>query len=94
MATDFFQQHKQQLDKAQEAIASRVFYAAYPEIPSGKIYGETARKDGQGAFEDRIGSSFDLQQCGTQGTTGNECSPYGIALDVSYPKPDFDQLIE
>jgi len=94
MATDFFQQHKQQLDKAQEAIASRVFYAAYPEIPSGKIYGETARKDGQGAFEDRIGSSFDLQQCGTQGTTGNECSPYGIALDVSYPKPDIDQLIE
>ena len=74
MAIDFFQQHQPQLEKAIEAIANREFYAAYPEVPSGKIYGENARKDGQRAFEGRIGSSFDLQQCGTEGSIGNECS--------------------
>ena len=55
MSTDFFQQHQQHLEQALEAIANRGFHAGYPEVPSGKIYGETARKDGQIAFEAIIG---------------------------------------
>ena len=93
MSTDFFQQHQQHLEQALEAIANRGFHAGYPEVPSGKIYGETARKDGQAAFEAMIGSTFELQQCGTLGTTGSECSPYGINLDIKYPETDIDQLI-
>jgi len=93
MSTDFFQQHQQHLEQALEAIANRGFHAGYPEVPSGKIYGETARKDGQAAFEAIIGSTFELQQCGTLGTIGNECSPYGINLDIKYPETDIDQLI-
>ena len=51
MASSFFEQHKQVLQDAMHAIETRGFYAAYPEIPSGKVYGENAKKEGLQAFE-------------------------------------------
>ena len=33
-----------------------------------------------------------MQLPGSQGTVGGEISPYGMALGISYPKVDFDQL--
>ena len=63
MLNDFFKQHKPLLEEAVSAIETRGFYSAYPEVPSGKIYGETAKQDGKDAFEGYVGSTFILNQC-------------------------------
>lgn len=87
-----FDRHRETLDKAVQAIRTRGYWSAYPEIPSGKIYGETAKADGQAAHESRLNNTFELDQPGTVGTIGNEVSPFGPTLGVTYPKVDLDAL--
>jgi len=94
MSTTFYAEHKQILEKAVEAIIDRGCFAAYPEVPSGKIYGESAKADGQAAFEGYLGSDFSLNQCPTKGTVGGEISPYGLVLNTQYPKVDIDTLLQ
>jgi hypothetical protein len=38
----FFDNHRDTLNQALQAVRSRGYWSAYPEIPSRKIYGETA----------------------------------------------------
>jgi hypothetical protein len=57
-------------------------------MPSPKTYGETAADDGKKAFEAHLGKQFELGQPGHHRLAGGEKSPYGIALDVSYPVCD------
>jgi phenylacetic acid degradation protein paaN len=90
----FFERHQQLLNKALTAIRERTYWSAYPEIPSGKAYGETAKADGQAAFEGRLNKPFSIDQPGTTGTVGGEVSPYGIPLGVTYPKPDINALLQ
>ena len=94
MTLGFFEQHQQVIDQALEAIHARSFYAAYPEVPSGKIYGETAKKDGQKAFESYLGNLFALHQRGSKKTLGQEVSPYGKSIGVQYPDVEIDPLFE
>lgn len=94
MSTEFYTEHQQQLQQAIEAIGKRGFFASFPEIPSGKIYGETAKKDGQAAFEGYIGANFSLDQGETSSTVGGETSPYGIEINTQYPKVDIDALMK
>ncbi len=93
MSHPLFEQHQETLNRAVEAIRSRAYWSAYPEAPSGKIYGETAKADGQAAFESRLNQPFEIDQPGTTGTVGGETSPYGIDLGVTYPKADLDVLL-
>jgi phenylacetic acid degradation protein paaN len=90
---DFFARHRETLDRALNAIRSRTYYSAYPESPSGKVYGETAAAEGKSAFEARLGATFALEQPATGETAATERSPYGIALDVRYPLADVDVLL-
>lgn len=93
MSDSFFETHRSTLEKAVEAIRSRAYFSAYPEVPSGKIYGETARADGQAAFQARLGTTVDFGQGGDgEGTVGGEQSPYGVDLSVSYPRPDLGRM--
>lgn len=83
----FFETHKATLDKALEVARTRDYWSPYPEIASGKIYGETAKDDGAAAFKSRLGKSFDLAGHPSDGgTVGKEQSPYGLELGISYPK--------
>lgn len=84
------------LDKAVEALHSRVFHAQYPEHPSPKIYGETADADGRAAFKAHLGQKFDeLKQEGESGWIGEEESPYfADKLNVTYPALSNDTLLE
>jgi len=91
--TSLFDQHRDTLDKAIDAIHTRAYFSAYPEVPSGKIYGENARDEGQAAFKAAIGSTFDLDQPGSSGTVGAERSPFGFDLNVKYPKPNLELLL-
>ena len=88
-----FVQHRETLDGAVKAIRERTGWSAYPEMPSGKIYGEDAKEDGRKAFEARRGRLFELDQPGTVGEVGSETSPYGLDLGVTYPKVDLDVLL-
>jgi phenylacetic acid degradation protein paaN len=92
-AREWFREHRPLLDRALAAIKSREYYSAYPEIPSGKIYGESAQAEGKAAFDRRLGKRFELAQPGTGGWTGAERSPFGVPLNVTYPKPSVDQLL-
>ena len=93
MSHPLFEKHRTTLDSALNAIRTRGYWSAYPEMPSPKIYGETAQADGKAAFDAQLGREFALDQPGRGGAVKTECSPYGIALDVSYPKCEAQALI-
>lgn len=91
---DYLARHEETLQRALQAIRQRDYWSAYPEAPSPKVYGETAKEDGQRAFEGYLGSEFPLQAPGSQGSVSTERSPYGIPLEVRYPHvADIDTLL-
>ena len=92
MPHPFFDRHQALLQQATEAIATRGYWSAYTEMPSPKVYGETANDEGKAAFEACLAKPFALTQAATIGQTGAEVSPYGFDLGISYPKADLDQL--
>ena len=89
-----FETHRALLDDAVAATRSRDYWSAFPEMPSGKIYGETAKADGQAAFESHTGSRFDLPGHPGDDTAGAEVSPYGGALAIGYPAAPAEILID
>ena len=89
----FFEAHRARLEQAVGACRARVYWSAYPEVASGKIYGETAKADGEAAFKALLGKPFDLGESGGR-RVGREVSPYGMPLGITYPAMDADALIE
>jgi phenylacetic acid degradation protein paaN len=83
--------HADTLARALTAITERDYWSAFPESPSPKVYGETAAAEGRAAFEAYLGKPFPLDQPGDQVAT--EASPFGVALDISYPHTDPDTLM-
>jgi len=94
MSHPLFEKHQATLDAAVAAIHGRGYWTPYPEMPSPKVYGETAADDGKKAFEACLGKEFELGQPGITGWTSPERSPYGIALDVRYPVSTPAVLVE
>lgn len=92
--TDLFARHRDRLDAAVAACATREFHSAFDESPSPRVYGETAAAEGQTAFEALLGGDFPISTPGSEGTVATEKSPYGLPLDVSYPRAhDLDALL-
>ena len=58
MASPYFDKHREKLDAAVAASASREYYSAYDESPSPRVYGETAAGEGRAAFEAWLGEAF------------------------------------
>jgi phenylacetic acid degradation protein paaN len=92
MSHSFFPQHQDLLEKAVHAINRRGYWSPFPEMPSGKLYGETANADGKAAFQARLKKPFALDEPGNTGQIGRELSPYGFPLEITYPKVDLDTL--
>ena len=92
--TTLFETHRALLMDAVAATQSRDYWSAYPEMPSGKIYGETAKADGQAAIKACLGNSFDLPGHPVEGDVGAELSPYGGALDIRYPSASAASLVD
>ncbi|MEW2493256.1 phenylacetic acid degradation protein PaaN [Streptomyces nodosus] len=87
-------QHRPTLDQALEAIRTRAYWSPHPEHP--KAYGEHGSLDaaaGKAAFDALLGTRIDLGQPGTDDWTGDEVSPYGIALGITYPHADVEVLL-
>ncbi|WP_175946655.1 phenylacetic acid degradation protein PaaN [Caballeronia sp. BCC1704] len=93
MTHPLFTKHEAMLDKALAAIETRGYWSPFAEMPSPKVYGETANADGEATFKAYLGKTFELDQPSTGETVGKEQSPFGIALDIRYPKADPDALI-
>ncbi len=89
------EQHREALDDALVAVTSRQYLSRYPESPSPRVYGEGAAEAGQQAFEAHLTRDFDEldDQPATDGRVGDEVSPYGPALRVTYPHQDVDRLL-
>ncbi|MFD9813236.1 phenylacetic acid degradation protein PaaN [Streptomyces sp. NPDC059080] len=85
------EKHRPTLDTALETIRTRAYWSPHPEHP--KAYGETAAPDGLAAFEALRGTRFALDQPGTDDWVGEEVSPYGPELGITYPHPDPDVLL-
>lgn len=88
----FFEAHRALLDEAVNACRTRAYWSAFPEIASGKIYGETAKADGEAAFKAILGQPFDLGQPG-ESQVGGEVSPYGNALGTTYASAGVDTIV-
>ncbi|WP_018001577.1 phenylacetic acid degradation protein PaaN [Paracoccus sp. N5] len=90
---EFFERHRNMLDAALAAARSRAFWTPFPEVPSGKVYGETAREDGAAAFAALRDSRLDLPGHPASDWIGAEVSPFGGALGITYPAADASTLI-
>jgi phenylacetic acid degradation protein paaN len=84
--SDLESRHRPVLDQALEAIRTRGYFSAFPESPSPKVYGESAAADGKAAFEALLGKDFPLETLGANGTVATEKSPFGLPLEVAYPR--------
>jgi phenylacetic acid degradation protein paaN len=93
MTYSLFDKHRDLLEAALNAIHTRCYWSAFNEMPSPKVYGETALADGKAAFESHLDSQFELGQPGQTGWAGGEQSPYGVELNVQYPVCDIEALI-
>ncbi|MCO6466164.1 MAG: aldehyde dehydrogenase family protein [Bradyrhizobiaceae bacterium] len=92
---DLVEQHSATLQDAIRANSTREFFAHWPEPPSGKIYGETANADGEAAFKKQLNTSFEgLLQRGATAQVGEEESPWGFSLGVTYRFTPVQTLIE
>src|SRR3954453_4564317 len=85
-ARELFDTHRDTLEHAVRATRTREYYSAYNESPSPRVYGETAAAEGQQAFEAWRGTTFPLDTPGADGTVATEKSPFGLSLDVAYPR--------
>ncbi|MEY2242786.1 phenylacetic acid degradation protein PaaN [Streptomyces sp. BF23-18] len=93
-AHQLISQHRPTLDQALEAIRTRAYWSPHPEHP--KAYGEhgsLGMAEGKAAFDALLGTRLDLGQPGTDDWVGDEVSPYGIELGVTYPHADIDTLL-
>ncbi|MDX6365412.1 MAG: hypothetical protein QOK30_488 [Nocardioidaceae bacterium] len=90
LADELFEQHRAMLDAAVSATRSRGYHSAFPESPSPRVYGESAAGDGSAAFQRWLGGEFPLGTPGADGVVATEKSPFGLPLDVRYPRETAD----
>lgn len=90
MTVDYYEKHKDTLDRALAAIASREYWSPYPDSP--RAYGEEAPAEGEAAFRARLGKPFPSDQPGDYVTVA-ETSPYGIDLGITYRQSSIDDLL-
>lgn len=93
MTHPLFTKHEDTLRKALAAIETRGYWSPFSEMPSPKVYGETANADGESAFKALLNKTFELDQPSTGEMTAAEQSPFGFPLGIRYPKSDPDALI-
>ncbi|MBI1218087.1 MAG: phenylacetic acid degradation protein PaaN [Rhodobacteraceae bacterium] len=91
--TELFDRHRPMLDAALAAMRTRECWSPFPETPSGKIYGDSARAEGAAAFEALMGKPFDLPGHPEARKLGAEVSPFGPELGITYPAAPVESLI-
>lgn len=88
-ADAFAQKHQATLQAAMQAARTRGYHSAYPEVPSGKIYGETTKAEADAAFAALQHKPF----AAGPDQIGAERSPWGPALGITYPAASVADLV-
>src|SRR6476619_7517483 len=87
--------HAEVIAQATRALADRSYFSRFPESPSPRVYGEGSAEAGQAAYEalrdNAFGGLGDVRTDG--GWVGEEVSPYGPALGITYPHLDLDAAL-
>ncbi len=90
---ELFARHRGTLEAAVATTTRRTYWSPYPELPSGKIYGETAKDEAAAAFARLCGTLFPLDQESSGEPVGEEVSPWtGQALGIRYPRGEVAHL--
>jgi len=89
--SELLAKHEDTLKRALHAIKSREYWSPYPESP--RAYGEDAPQVGEEAFQARLGRRFAIDQPSSGTSGGDETSPYGIELGITYPTAGVDELV-
>ncbi len=89
-AHPLLEKHGEVLEEASAALAARSWYSRYPESPSPRVYGEGSAEAGRAAYEALLDAPFPgLDGQPHDGSrVGDEVSPYGPVLGVTYPHLD------
>lgn len=91
--SDWFDRHRERLERAVEACRTREYWSPFPESPSRKLHPEGAKDEGLKRFESRLGARFELGLPHTPGFVGAEVSPYTREpLGIEYEAVDVDAL--
>lgn len=88
---DLIARHRETLQGACDAIASREYWTAFRENPTDYPPADAAA--GREAFDGLLNVAFELDQPATIEMVGGERSPYGFDLGITYPRPDLDRLL-
>jgi phenylacetic acid degradation protein paaN len=91
VTADLVERHRPRLDAAIAAIGERAYWSAFAEDP--RDYPPDAAAAGTAAFEAYRGRPFPIQQPATATWAGEEHSPYGLDLGITYPVADVDALL-
>ena len=91
VTADLVERHRPRLDAAIAAIGDRAFWSAFAEDP--RDYPPEAAAAGLAAFEAYRGRPFPIEQPATATWAGEERSPYGLELGITYPVADADALL-
>lgn len=89
-----FKKHNKTLEKALVEIENRGFYSPYFEIPSSKVYGEGVKESSVESFKKQLNNKFEIKGLDSDKYLGNEVSPYGFDLGITYPSIKADTLVE
>ncbi|WP_186229838.1 phenylacetic acid degradation protein PaaN [Burkholderia gladioli] len=93
MTHPLFSKHEATLQQALSAIETRAYWSPFAEMPSPKVYGESAAADGEASFLAQLDKPFELDQPASGGKLGAETSPFGFPLGIRYPQASPDELI-
>ena len=91
MTDELVERHHDLLEAALVAIGRRGYWSAFPEDP--RAYSEDAAARGTAVFEAYRGRPFPIEQPATAGLAGEERSPYGFELGITYPVADPEMLL-
>src|SRR6185295_13886206 len=91
VSTDLVERHRPRLEAAIAAIGDRGYWSSFAEDP--RDYPEDAAAAGTAAFDAYRGSPFPIEQPATSMWAGEERSPYGLELGITYPVADADALL-
>ena len=84
---DLFENHKQMIQDAVEAVHKRAYWSPFPEMPSPDVYGAAAEGDQKQKYQEQLGHNFSrLRQSHDHWLQSDEQSPYTREdLGISYP---------
>ena len=89
-----FKKHNETLTRALLEIKHRGFWSPYFEMPSSKVYGEGVKDAANENFKKQLNNKFLIKGFNSDKYLGNETSPYGFDLGITYASVKSSTLVD